>query len=175
MNITVKLLEAGQITNIQSGLARAAWSTPPGYFETLLAEQTSGVRDVLVAYLDKVFAGYVTIKWQSDYPPFAEKVIPEINDLRVLPDFRRRGIATALVDEAEARIFARSPVAGIGVGLYAHYGPAQRMYVRRGYVPDGLGLYYQEHHVAAGQDVRVDDELNLYFIKECRQGITLGH
>jgi hypothetical protein len=36
----------------------------------------------------------------------------------------------------------RSDVVGLGVGLYPDYGTAQRMYVRRGYLPDGRGVIY---------------------------------
>jgi GNAT superfamily N-acetyltransferase len=84
----------------------------------------------------------------------------------VLAEFRRRGIATALMDEAEERIFKKSTVAGIGVGLYAGYGPAQRMYILRGYVPDGRGLVHKNEPVSPGHDVFVDDDLLLYFVKE---------
>ena len=66
--------------------------------------------------------------------------MPEINDFNVVPSYRRRGIGTALMDEAETLIRERSVEAGIAVGMYAEYGSAQRMYVLRGYVPDGLGL-----------------------------------
>ncbi|MEE8413744.1 MAG: hypothetical protein V3R96_04255, partial [Dehalococcoidales bacterium] len=76
------------------------------------------------------------------------------------------GIASSLVDEAEKRIFERSRIAGIGVGMYADYGPAQRMYILRGYVPDRLGLFYKNQPVIPGREVLVDDDLVLYFTKE---------
>ncbi len=41
----------------------------------------------------------------------------------------------ALMDAAEARAAERSAIVGLGVGLYADYGSAQRMYARRGYLP----------------------------------------
>ena len=166
MNIKIKLLEAQEIQHITSAFANTVWRDITSLLERYLAEQDRGERVVLVAYLDKNLVGYVTIKWQSDYPPFAEKGIPEINDLRVLPAFRRRGLASALVDEAEKLIFEQSPIAGIGVGMYADYGAAQCMYVLRGYVPDGLGLFYKGRHVRPGQEVQIDDDLILYFIKE---------
>lgn len=166
MNITIRSLEAQDIQLIYASFADSGGYRPPLLLEGYLAEQNRGMRVVLVAYLDENFVGYVTIKWQSDYPPFAEKGIPEINDLNVLPPFQRRGIATALVDEAEKRIFERSSVAGIGVGMYAGYGAAQRMYALRGYVPDGLGLFYKGQHVRPDQEVPVDDDLILYLIKE---------
>lgn len=166
MNITIRLLEANEIESISKSFEKTVWGPITSLLENYLTEQIEGKRVVLVAYTGNDYVGYVTIKWQSDYPPFAEKGIPEIHDLRVLPAFRRLGIATALVDEAEKRISERSPMAGIGVGLYADYGPAQRMYVLRGYVPDGMGLYYKSEPVKPGQDVRVDDYLVLNLIKE---------
>ena len=167
MNITVKLLEAQEVEPVGSLFKDIIYwgdTTPvlKGYFN----QQLKGERVILLGYSDKDFAGYVTIMWQSEYPPFAEKGVPEINDLRVLPAFRRRGVASALMDEAEKRVFERSPVVGIGVGVYAAYGVAQRMYVRRGYVPDGRGLYYKTQPVKPWQDVHVDDDLILYLIKE---------
>jgi ribosomal protein S18 acetylase RimI-like enzyme len=166
MAITIKLLKAQDIPRMTSAPSFLNFNAPASYFEALLSAQERGERVVLVAHSGNKIAGFVTIRWKSDYPPFAEKSIPEINDLRVLPEFRRRGIATALVDEAEKRIFKRSKIAGIGVGLYADYGPAQRMYIRRGYVPDSRGISYKNQPVNPGHDVFVDDDLLLYFIKE---------
>jgi GNAT superfamily N-acetyltransferase len=166
MAINIDTLKLQDIPLLTSARSFLNWNTPESYFQDLLSEQDKDRRIVLVAYSDDDIAGYVTIRWQSDYPPFAEKTIPEINDLRVLPEFRRCGVATALIDEAEKRIFKVSSMAGISVGLYADYGPAQRMYILRGYVPDGLGIQYKNQTVKPGRDVFVDDDLLLYFIKE---------
>ncbi|UCH43351.1 MAG: GNAT family N-acetyltransferase [Dehalococcoidales bacterium] len=169
MNITVKLLEAQDIQLISLAFTRIGWNKPVSLLEGYLAEQERGERVVLVAYSGDAVTGYVTVIWKSYYPPFVDKGIPEINDLNVLPDFRRRGIASALLDEAEKKIFERSPVAGIGVGMHAGYGAAQRMYAIRGYVPDGLGISYQGVTVEPGQQVPVDDDLILYLVKERNQ------
>ncbi len=146
--LNIRTLEAGDILVMAAAFRSLAG---PGKtaadFRGYLGEQAADERVVLVAFMDDVFAGYVTIKWHSDYPPFAEQNIPEISDLNVLAQFRRRGIASRLVDEAERRIFERSSVAGIGFGISADYGPAQRMYVKRGYVPDGRGLFGYGHFV----------------------------
>ncbi|MFC1900933.1 GNAT family N-acetyltransferase [Chloroflexota bacterium] len=167
MDIRIKQIDTSQIPQITKAFENTVWDVQETFFERFLAEQEMGKRTVLVAYGDNDFAGFVTILWRSNYQSFAEKGIPEINDLRVIPDFRRRGIATALVDEAEKRIFERSPVAGIGFGLYADYGAAQRMYILRGYIPDGLGISYKGKHVEPGKEVLVDDDLVLYLTKEC--------
>ncbi|MEZ4847287.1 MAG: GNAT family N-acetyltransferase [Bacteroidia bacterium] len=60
-----------------------------------------GSRDIIIAELNGEFAGYLTIKWESNYIPFKEKAIPEIVDFNVLKKFQRKGIGTALMDEAE--------------------------------------------------------------------------
>jgi GNAT superfamily N-acetyltransferase len=164
--IKIRLLEEQDIPVIYSEFEKAGWHRPPLILENYLFEQVKGTRVILVAFVRDECAGYVTIKWKSDYPPFADNGIPEIVDLNVLPPFQRRRIASALVDKAEELIYQRSPVAGIGVGLYADYGPAQRMYVRRGYIPDTLGVAYKGGHAKRGQMLPVDDDLILYFTKE---------
>ena len=166
MSITIRYFENEDVKVITSSFAEIGWNNRASILEHYLAEQDKGDRTVLVAYSDKNFAGYVTILWKSNYPPFAEQGIPEINNLVVLPVFRRQGIASALMDDAEKRISERSRVIGIGVGMFQDYGAAQRMYILRGYVPDTLGLFYKGQHVKRGQEVCVDDELILYLKKE---------
>jgi GNAT superfamily N-acetyltransferase len=164
--LTLHLLEPNDIPPIAAAFARLGWDKPAAQYERYLAEQSAGERVVLVAFLDDEFAGYVTICWQSDYPPFREAGIPEVVDFNVLPHLRRRGIGARLMDEAERRIAQVSPLAGIGVGMTADYGSAQRMYARRGYLPDGRGLFSHHRPVVYGEQVPVDDDLVLYFTKE---------
>jgi len=157
-NITIRLLEPEDIPGIVSlfhGIGSYGKTTL--LYERYLSEQDKGERVVLVAYSGKDFVGQVTIIWHPDYPLFAEKNIPEISDLSVLPEFRRRGIGSILMDEAEKRIFERSDVAGIGFGISADYGAAQRMFVKRGYIPDGQGLFGQGRYIREGSKVQVDD------------------
>jgi GNAT superfamily N-acetyltransferase len=123
---------------------------------------------VLVALRGAEVRGYGTVVWEPDYPPFREDGVPEIQDLNVLPAFRRGGIATRILDEAERLIGERSPVVGIGVGLYADYGPAQRLYVLRGYVPDGRGMSHNGRFILGGEGVVADDDLALYLRKHLR-------
>jgi len=163
----IRLLEAPDIPVIYASFQKAGWHRTPGMLEQYLAEQEKEERIILVAYFGGEFAGYTTVKRHAaDYPLFAEKKIPEIMDLNVLPPFQKRKIATKLVDEAERHIFERSPVAGIGVGLFADYGAAQQMYVRRGYIPDGLGIHYKGKPVKPYSDVRMDDDLVLFLTKK---------
>jgi GNAT superfamily N-acetyltransferase len=77
--------------------------------------------------------------------PFCQVGIPEIQDLNVLPQFRRGRVAASLMDAAEALIAARHDTAGIGVGLYSDYVAAHLMYLRWGYLPDGPGWLSRQH------------------------------
>jgi GNAT superfamily N-acetyltransferase len=150
----VRLLDAGDIKQITEEFAAAGINKPVSLYERYLAEQCRGERVVLVAFQEDVFGGSLTIKWASDYPPFKESGIPEIVDFNVLPQVRRQGVGSLLMDEAEQRIKTRSPIAGIGVGLYSNYGPAQRLYVKRGFVPDGRGVVWHNRHVPRGRASR---------------------
>ena len=69
------------------------------------------------------------------------------------------------MDEAERIVGQRTNMIGIGFALYKAYGAAQRMYVLRGYVPDGQGIVYNDVYVEPGQSYRVDDDLVFGLIK----------
>jgi len=168
LTLHIRLLQAQDILPIAAAFQALGWNKPAAQYERYLAEQEAGARTVFVALVDNGFAGYVTINWQPEYPPFRAENIPEIQDFNVLPHFRRRGIGSRLMDEAEAIVVERFSVVGIGVGMYADYGTAQRMYVKRGYIPDGRGLFYQDHFIQPGEPVKVDDDLTLQFTKRLR-------
>lgn len=163
--LSIQPLKAEDIQTIAAAFATLGWDKPATQYEGYLEEQRLGERVALVAWQGDEFVGYVTIVWASGYAPFRDAAIPEISDFNVLPHARRQGIGSRLMDEAERRIAERSPVVGIGVGLYADYGSAQRMYVKRGYIPDGRGITTYQRRVIPGDSVVVDDDLVLWFTK----------
>ena len=150
---------------IHQAFAEQGWNKPISQYEQYLQWQESGQRDIILAEYEGQFAGYLTIQWESDYPPFRAAGIPEVVDFNVLKKYQRRGIGTLLMDEAERRIAQVSSQAGIGFGLYADYGAAQILYIRRGYIPDGQGLVYEGKQQGYGTSVTVDDGLVLYLLK----------
>lgn len=164
----LRRLHAGDIPEIAAAFAALGWNKPASQYENYLAQQEAGKRDVIVAFYDGAFAGYLNVVWESGYPPFRQSDIPEIVDFNVLPHLRRRGIGSRLMDEAERVAATRSAIVGIGVGMDPDYGAAQRLYVQRGYIPDGRGLSYQDHLVVYDEPVRVDDSLVLHFTKRLR-------
>ncbi|GAA1518839.1 GNAT family N-acetyltransferase [Kribbella lupini] len=163
MTFTIRPLTPSDPAAIFAAFNAAGWEKPLSTFTTYLADEEAGRRSTLVAVQGEHIAGYVTVNWCSPYEPFGG--MPEIQDFNVLPAYRRRGIGGRLMDAAEALVAERSDVVGIGVGLYADYGTAQRMYVRRGYLPDGRGVIYDHRQVPPGELVRLDDDAVLMFTK----------
>ncbi|PZP56897.1 MAG: N-acetyltransferase [Micavibrio aeruginosavorus] len=140
--------------------------TESGYFERCLQEQESGSREVMLIFKGGDLAGYAQYQKNPQYQPFRSLGIPEIQDLYILPDFRRNGLAVELIKYCENKALSEGhDMIGIGVGLYSNYGKAQRLYVKMGYEPDGGGIVYERKAVMPGQLYKVDDELCLMMIK----------
>ena len=161
MNLFIRRLQREDAEIISRAFARIGWTKSVEKYQECYKKQQDQQIIVLVAESEGVFAGYLQVVWDPGYFPF-----PEIQDLNVLPDYRRKGIATALMDEAEALIAQRSNWAGIGVGLHPGYNAAQRMYALRGYVPDGKGVTWNDVYIEEGQQLVADDDLVLHLIKE---------
>jgi GNAT superfamily N-acetyltransferase len=164
-DVAIRPLRASDAETIADAFAGIGWVKPREQYERYFAEQEARERQVWVAEVDERFAGYVTLNWRPRYPPFRDERIPEIQDLNVLPAFRRRGIGSALLDAAERAAGERVAVVGIAVALGAEYGSAQRLYVRRGYVPDGRGIAWRGRTPGYGEQVVVDDDLVLCFTR----------
>jgi GNAT superfamily N-acetyltransferase len=163
--IAIKMLQASDIQMIVESFAKFDWHKPTTTFEKYHREQTKSERLVWLAFYEGAFAGYVTLKFASLYPPFKDQNIPEIMDLNVLPPYRAKGIGTKLLQVAECEAANNYPVVGLGVGLYRDYGNAQRLYVKHGYLPDGQGVTYSYEYIKPGVAVCLDDDLLLWFTK----------
>lgn len=165
--IEIRILQKDDINTISKAFIESDSSKDiaryQGYFEELQQEK----RMTWLAIVEDNIAGYVTIKWYSAYVPFQKENIPEISDLNVLPSYRHRGIGSKLLNTAEkyAHHYKHHQV-GIGMGLYTDYGNAQRLYIKRGYIPDGHGITYNYKKIKAGSKVLVDDNLVLWLIKK---------
>jgi GNAT superfamily N-acetyltransferase len=167
--VQIRALHQNDPETISQAFRNIGWGKPVAQYRRYLSEETVGIRICRVATVACQFAGYVTVNWKPAYPAFVELNVPEIQDLNVLPEFRRQGIGTRLLDWAEEEIALRSGTAGIGVGLHPGYNAAQRLYVKRGYVPDGRGVTYRNRYVEEGMQVVMDDDLVLHLTK------SLGH
>jgi hypothetical protein len=93
-------------------------------------DHATGAGTPFVAFVRAEWAGYLTIRWQSNNPLFRQEKLPNVHDLLDFPALQRRGVAARLMDEAEALIATRASKAGITVGQFDAYGPAQRLFAR---------------------------------------------
>jgi len=164
-SVQIRLLENSDPPSIADAFQNIGWNKPESQYRRYLDEQVTGTRTCFVALVDGQFAGYVTVNWLPAYVGFADLNIPEIQDLNVLTTFRRKGVATRLLDRAEGEVDRRSGVVGIGVGLHPGYNAAQRCYAKRGYIPDGRGITFRNRFVEEGTSVVLDDDLLLHFTK----------
>jgi GNAT superfamily N-acetyltransferase len=170
VGITVRIVLEGDLRLLAQAFAGGPWDRGPGSLEQRLALQFSqhleGKRVLLVGLLEGSVAGHGSLVWQPGYPPFRDRGIPEIQDLNVAPQFRRRGVASRILEEAERIASPRSKIIGIAFGLHAGYRGAQRLYILRGYVPDGHGVFHGGRFPEEGEPVRLDDDLTLHLTKE---------
>jgi GNAT superfamily N-acetyltransferase len=167
----IRPLEPADVERFFQAFVAANSPKPLSLFQSYLEEQKNNKRKVWVAATDGNIAGYVTLKWDSLYPFFKQHHIPEIMDLNVLPQYRHQGIATALLKIAEqcAQDEGYKQI-GLGFGLYADYGIAQRMYIKNGYIPDGLGITYGYERVEPGASIPIDDDAVLWLTKQLKAG-----
>ena len=162
---SIRKMQESDIKDLSRGFMNQGW---PGREEILaryFLEQESGEREVLVAEIDGAVAGYVTILPSAKHGPFAE-VYPELSDFNVFEPFQNQGIGNLLLEEAEKRVKLFSDKVTLGVGLHSGYGVAQRLYIKRGYIPDGSGVWYRNQPLEMNATIQNNDDLVLYLSKE---------
>jgi GNAT superfamily N-acetyltransferase len=137
------------------------------YLENMVERHFSGEVEILLSKAKESLAGYCILNWRPKYTYFRLHNIPEIQDLRVIREFRQNGIGAALIRDCERRAKDKNThEMGIGVGLDASFGPAQRLYVKLGYVPDGNGISYDRKQVSTGEFRPIDENLCLMMTKK---------
>lgn len=109
-------------------------------YEQRLKDVAVGKCVALVAEYKGNVAGYFNVYFESESGAFCGKGWPELIDLGVLKKYRNHGIGNILMQVAEDIARKYADTVCIGVGLHKDYGAAQRMYVKRGFIPDGTGL-----------------------------------
>ncbi len=139
----------------------------PGYFDHCLELQEQGKREMLIISEENgALAGYGILNWQPKYALFKRLGIPEIQDLNILPDHRRKGLASAFIAICENKAREKGiEDMGIAFGVHSKFGPAQSLYIKLGYIPDGQGVTYDRQQIAFADFKPVDDDLCLMLVK----------
>ena len=136
------------------------------YLKNQLTNQEKQECSALIALYKGKVAGYVFLYYKCRWGGLANCNIPGVVDLIVFEEFRQKGIATKLMDVAENIAKNYSNNVYLDVCLNSEYGPAQRFYIKRGYIPDGKGVYYEEKVCETDAICKNDDELTLCLVKD---------
>ena len=135
---------------------RATWtaetspSPPPADGAPFFGTRTSPA-DVLVAEVDGVLAGYISIRPATELQ--ASSHVQHVNGLAVDPALQGRGVGRALVEAAAAEA-ARRGARRLTLRVLGPNAAAQRLYAACGFVVEGV--LHGEFHLD-GEDV--DDVL----------------
>lgn len=165
-HICIRKMKETDIDDFTQAFINQGWENRKEVLASYYTEQNDLKRIVLVADFDNAIAGYLTLIPSAEAGPFYEKNIPEIKDFNVLIKYRCKGVGTKLMDAIESIAKENHSCISLGVGLYPDYGAAQIMYVKRGYIPDGSGIWHGNNHLNPYEECINDDDLNLYFIKQ---------
>lgn len=166
--ILIRDLRQSDAQIITDGERAQGWDQSIEKYLLRLRDQQAGRSINLAAEYEGEVAGYINVYPDAQGGAFGGQGLPEIVDFGVLKIFRRRGIGSALMDAAEQLASHYADTVYLGVGLHSGYGSAQRMYVKRGYVPDGSGVWYGNTAAPAYGAVCNDDDLILYLSKRLK-------
>ena len=137
-------------------------------FENYFKQQNEEKRMVFVAEKNGELCGFITLLLKVKKGPFFHKDVPELADFNVFSKFRNQGIGSKLLDIAENACKEKNEYISLAIGLYEDYGTALKMCIKKGYIPDGSGIWYSGKPVSYGETCVNDDELVLYFIKKLK-------
>lgn len=144
------------------------WHPELATYENYFRDQEEGKRLVFIAEYQGAVSGICTLILNPDQGPFGNQGIPEIVDLGVFFHVHKKGIGSRLLDAAEKEAAKRAETVYLAVGLHSGYGPAQRIYVKRGYLPDGSGVWYKGKVLDQYAPCCNDDDLLLFMSKNLK-------
>jgi GNAT superfamily N-acetyltransferase len=141
----------------------------PGFFADRMARQRAGLGVLLIAWSGDTPIGDVYVRLEpADEPALRQKLpdVPLLTHLEVLPAYRKQGVGSRLMVEAEqvARSSGRDRIA---LGVTEDNSDALRLYRRRGYEPGDPAQIdtYREIYGDDGSVTTVPDDPCLIFIR----------
>lgn len=164
--LTIRNMEEADAKIFVDEYTAQGWHPDMEEYMKRLKDQEDGKCVALTALYQGNPAGSVYVYLSVHGGPFVGKGYPEIFDFNVLKKYQRKGIGNKLMDVAEQIAVRHADTVCLGVGLCDSYGSAQRMYAKRGYIPDGSGVWYQDKPCIQYETVcTIDDDLVLYMSK----------
>jgi len=139
--IAIRLMQMSDIRNILLAEDDASASSEH-YFQKQLNWQKDSESLALLAFFEGQVAGYVFLFQKCRWGGLRNLGFPSIVDLFVIKRYRKNGVGTALLNAAEDMAAQYNDKIYLNVPLNSPHGAAQKLYIKRGYVPDGNGLYW---------------------------------
>ena len=134
-------------------------------FNTLYARQRLKKANVYVAEFEGKLLGYIVVSYETTVKG---EVLVHIEDLFVLPLFRKCGVGKSILDYAEREIMRRYDKAHASIGIGSKFGAAQRLFVKNGYIPDGMGARFNGRVLPDGAQATNIRSLCLKYTKELK-------
>lgn len=129
-------------------------------------EAEAGKRLIWVVWHKDEFLGHITLQPVSEYPAFKKAGIPEIVDLWVAENARRKGVGERLLIKAiEYARENHKPGIGLGVGVTHDFGAAHRLYFKNGFRPDGTGLWVKGRRPEPGEKITLCEHTLLMLVR----------
>ena len=168
-DLVIRNMEEADAQTLTDAYAAQGWHPDIAVYHMRLKDQAEGRCVALTAVYRGQPAGNVYVYMAPHDGPFKGKPWPEIHDFSVLEKYQRKGIGNRLMDAAEQIAGQYADTVCLGVGVCGSYGSAQRMYIKRGYIPDGSGVWYQgKQCVQYETSCTVDDDLILFLSKKLK-------
>ena len=165
--LVIRNMEEADARILTDEYTAQGWHPDIATYHQRLKDQAEGKCVALTAEYRGRPAGNVYVYLTPHDGPFRDTGWPEIHDFSVLKKYQRKGIGSRLMDAAEQIAAQYADTVWLGVGLCDSYGSAQRMYIKRGYIPDGSGVWYQGRQCVQYETAcTVDDDLVLYLSKK---------
>ena len=164
-NLLIRSMIKSDIDNIMRNYVEQNWHKPIDIINSYYLDQEQNLKVIIVAEMNNNVVGYVTLLPCANVGPFSNMNIPEIVDFIVFIKFQRQGIGSKIMNVAEYLAKEKSSSVSLSVGLHSGYGSAQRMYIKRGYIPDGSGVWYKDKQLEQYADCKNDDDLVLFLLK----------
>lgn len=168
-NVTIRSMQAEDAQIIYDKYLSYGWHADINIYLNYFKEQSEKKRLVFIAEHEGSVAGLCTLVLKPVEGLMGNTGIPEIVDLGVFMEVRNKGIGNLLLDTAEMEAGKISNKVYLAVGLHKGYGAAQRIYVKRGYIPDGSGIWYENKQLEEYAECKNDDDLVLFFYKDLVQ------
>ena len=165
-NLLIRSMEVDDAKIIYDTYLSYGWHPSLETYDNYYKEQEENKRNVFIAEYEGKVSGLCTLVLNPTEGPWAGMGYPEIVDLTVFFHVHNKGIGNKLLDVVEREAAKVADIVYLAVGVHSGYGAAQRKYVKRGYIPDGSGVWYQGKQLEQYAPCCNDDDLLLFMSKK---------